>query len=93
MQNPVKAKLARGELVASGFDDVTWNGIVAPREVIARLHAALAKALANPELKRKYGERGIELVASRSPEEFSAYVRSEAEAFRKLVKDAGIQVE
>jgi hypothetical protein len=37
--------------------------------------------------------RRIELVASRSPEDFSAYVRSEAEAFSKLVRDAGIKVE
>ena len=79
------------------FEDVTWNGIVAPvstpRTVLATLHAAIAKALANPELQKKYGERGIEMVASRSPEDFSAYVKSEAEAFAKLVRDAAIKVE
>ena len=79
------------------FEDVTWNGIVAPvstpRTVLVTLHAAIAKALANPELQKKYGERGIEMVASRSPEDFSAYVKSEAEAFAKLVRDAGIKVE
>ena len=85
------------ELGNTGFDDVTWNGIVAPaatpREVVNRLHAAVAKALANPEMKKKYAERGIDLVASASPEEFTQYVRAEAEAFVKLVKEAGIQVE
>jgi tripartite-type tricarboxylate transporter receptor subunit TctC len=79
------------------FEDVTWNGIVAPaatpREVVSRLHSAVAQALSNPEMKRKYEERGIELVASRTPEAFSAYVKSEAEAFVKLVHDAGIKVE
>jgi tripartite-type tricarboxylate transporter receptor subunit TctC len=79
------------------FEDVTWNGIVAPvstpRTVLVTLHAAIAKALANPELQKKYGERGIEMVPSRSPEDFSAYVKSEAEAFSKLVRDAAIKVE
>ena len=79
------------------FEDVTWNGIVAPaatpREIIAILHAAVARGLADPDLRKRYGERGIELGASASPEEFTAYVRSEADAFVKLVKDAGIQVE
>ena len=79
------------------FEDVTWNGIVAPaatpRDVLTVLHGAIAKALANPELQKKYGERGIEMVASRSPEDFSAYVKSEAQAFATLVRDAGIKVE
>jgi tripartite-type tricarboxylate transporter receptor subunit TctC len=31
--------------------------------------------------------------ASASPEEFTAYIRSEADAFAKLVKDAGMKAE
>jgi len=85
------------ELGFTDFDDVTWNGMVAPaatpREIIATLHAAIAKSIANPELRRRYGERGIELVASASPEEFTRYIRAEADGFVKLVKEAGIQVE
>jgi tripartite-type tricarboxylate transporter receptor subunit TctC len=81
----------------TNFEDVTWNGLVAPagtpRDVVSRVHAAVARALANPELQKKYGERGIELVASRTPEEFSGYVKSEAQAFARLVKEAGIKVE
>ena len=79
------------------FEDVTWNGLVAPagtpRTVLTTLHSAVARALANPELKKKHAERGIEMVASRSPEEFSAYVKSEADGFVKLVREAGIKVE
>jgi tripartite-type tricarboxylate transporter receptor subunit TctC len=85
------------ELGFNDFDDVTWNGIVAPaatpREIISVLHSAVARGLANPELRRRYGERGIELLASASPEEFTRYFRAEADAFLKLVKDAGIQIE
>jgi tripartite-type tricarboxylate transporter receptor subunit TctC len=85
------------ELGFTDFDDVTWNGIVAPagtpREIVATLHAAIVKGLSNPEMRKRYGERGIELTSSASPEEFTRYVRSEADAFLKLVQDAGIKVE
>ncbi len=71
-----------------GFDDVTWNGYVAPagtpRDVLARLHAAIAKAGL---------ERGIETGASASPAEYSAYIKSEAESFVKLVQETGMKVE
>ncbi len=81
----------------TNFEDVTWNGIVAPagtpRPVLARLHAEIAKAVAQPEFRKRYLERGIELQASDSPEAFSAYIRSEADAFVKLVRDAHIPVE
>lgn len=85
------------ELGFTDFDDVTWNGIVAPagtpREIVTTLHAAIVKGLSNPEMRKRYGERGIELTSSASPEEFTRYVRSEADAFLKLVQDAGIKVE
>src|SRR3954447_9831734 len=77
-----------------GFEDVTWNGIVAPagtpQDVIARLHGALARAAGQAEFRKKYLERGIEIVASDSPQAFTSYIRSEADGFAKLVKDAGI---
>jgi tripartite-type tricarboxylate transporter receptor subunit TctC len=80
-----------------GFEDVTWNGIVAPagtpHDVLLRLHAEITRATNQPEFRRKYLERGIEIVASPSPEAFSSYIRSEADGFAKLVKDAGIAVE
>jgi tripartite-type tricarboxylate transporter receptor subunit TctC len=85
------------ELGLTNFEDVTWNGIVAPaatpKAVLDRLHGAIAKALANPELQKRYLERGIELSASQSPEAFSAYLKSQAEDFANLVREAGIKVE
>jgi tripartite-type tricarboxylate transporter receptor subunit TctC len=85
------------ELGLTNFEDVTWNGIVAPaatpKEVLNRLHGAIARALANPELQKRYLERGIELGSSPSPEAFSAYIKSQAEGFAQLVREAGIKVE
>ena len=85
------------ELGLTNFEDVTWNGIVAPaatpKEILGRLHGAIAKALSNPEFQKRYLERGIELTASESPEQFSAYIKSQADGFAALVREAGIKVE
>jgi tripartite-type tricarboxylate transporter receptor subunit TctC len=80
-----------------GYEDVTWNGIVAPagtpREVVLKLNNEIRKIMANPEFVKRYAGRGIEMRSSASPEEFTAYIRSEADAFAKLVKDAGMKPE
>jgi tripartite-type tricarboxylate transporter receptor subunit TctC len=80
-----------------GFDDVTWNGYVAPagtpRNVLARLHAAIAKAVAEPEFHKRWLERGIETGASAAPAEYSGYIKAEAESFVKLVQETGMKVE
>jgi tripartite-type tricarboxylate transporter receptor subunit TctC len=80
-----------------GYEDVTWNGIVAPagvpRDVLQKLNSEIRKIMANPEFVKRYAERGIEMRASASPEEFTRYIRSEADAFVKLVKDAGMKAE
>jgi tripartite-type tricarboxylate transporter receptor subunit TctC len=79
------------------FEDVTWNGIVAPagtpRDVLLRLNSEIGRVMGREDFRQKYLERGIEMVASRSPGDFGAYVKSEAEAFARLVRDAGIKVE
>ena len=81
----------------AGYEDVTWNGIVAPvavpREIVLKLNSEIRKIMTNPEFVKRYAERGIEMKASASPEEFTAYIRSEADAFAKLVKDAGMKAE
>jgi tripartite-type tricarboxylate transporter receptor subunit TctC len=81
----------------AGYEDVTWNGIVAPaavpREIVLKLNGEIRKIMTNPEFVKRYAERGIDMRASASPEEFTAYIRSEADAFAKLVKDAGMKAE
>jgi len=78
-----------------GFNDSTWNGLLAPAgtppEIVARLRAEVAKILKTPELVKRFGDRGIDLVASNSPEEFAAYVRDETARYVKLAHDANIK--
>ena len=80
-----------------GYEYVTWTGLMAPagtpREVLERLRAEIARAVAVPELRARFLERGIELVSSASPEEYSAYIRSEFTSFTRVARDANLKSE
>lgn len=78
----------------AGFNDSTFNGIIAPagtpREVIERLRAEIAKAAAVTELRNRFVAQGIDLIASNSAEEFAGFLRKQVEEFAILARQAGI---
>jgi tripartite-type tricarboxylate transporter receptor subunit TctC len=77
-----------------GYEAITFNGLLAPagtpREALARLQGEVAKVVAVPALKSSFLERGVELTASASPEDFTQYIRSEVTANATLARNAGI---
>jgi tripartite-type tricarboxylate transporter receptor subunit TctC len=81
----------------AGFEDVTWNGIMAPagtpREIVARLRTEAAKAISVPELRARYLERGIELTAGAAGGDFPSFVKNEVAAFAKLAREANLKAE
>ena len=78
-----------------GFEDSTFNGLVAPtgtpREIVERLRQEVVKAVAVPEVRNRFLEFGIELKGSNSIDEFGAFLRRQVTDFAKLAKDANIQ--
>jgi tripartite-type tricarboxylate transporter receptor subunit TctC len=78
----------------AGFNDSTFNGLMAPagtpRQVIERLRDGVAKAVAGTELRHRFLEQGIELIASASSEEFAAFLRKQVEEFAILARQAGM---
>ncbi|MBC7780482.1 MAG: tripartite tricarboxylate transporter substrate binding protein [Proteobacteria bacterium] len=79
-----------------GFDFGTWYGVVAPagtpQAVIARLNADLAKALALREVGKALTASGM-TVATSTPEQFAAYIRTEIDKYAKVARAANIQLE
>ena len=79
----------------AGFHDSTFNGLVAPagtpREVIERLRAEVARAVADTAQHKRFLEQGIELVSSSSSDAFAALLRQRTEAFAILARQAGIK--
>jgi tripartite-type tricarboxylate transporter receptor subunit TctC len=80
-----------------GFEDITFNGLVAPagtpREVLARLNSEVAKAVTFPQLRQRFIEFGVELTASASPEAFMRYIHLEFVKKAKLAQEAGIRLD
>jgi tripartite-type tricarboxylate transporter receptor subunit TctC len=78
-----------------GLDPITvWLGLVAPKgtppAVIAKLQQEVAKALADPGIKAKADAAGL-YPATSTPAEFSAFIRTEAERWSKVVAETGIR--
>ncbi len=82
---------------APGYEDITFNGWVAPtgtpREIVVRLNQEIAKVVRIPVLHSRYLEHGVELKASASPEAFAAQIKAEFEKKAKLAREAGIKID
>ena len=85
------------EAGVKGYEAITFNGLLAPagtpREALARVQAEIAKIVATPLLRNNFLERGVELTASASPDEFTAYIRNEVAANARLAHNAGIKAQ
>lgn len=78
------------------FDVFTWWGVFAPAgtspDVVKRLSAEIAKALAAPDLREKWLASGAEPAAS-TPEEFRAFIARELPKYARIVKESGAKVD
>ena len=79
-----------------GYDADAWFGLLVPaatsKDIIARLHGEVAKALQAPDLRERL--RGIGATpGTGSSEQFSAMFRSEIAKWAKVVKAAGVRVD
>ncbi|MBA2961682.1 MULTISPECIES: tripartite tricarboxylate transporter substrate-binding protein [Ramlibacter] len=73
-----------------GYEDVTFNAILAPAgtpaPIVSRLHAAIAKVLARPALREQLSAQGIEVKSSETPQAFGEYLRSAASKYRGIAQ-------
>ena len=84
------------ELGVKGYEAGTYTGVFAPAgtppAVVAKLHASLRKALADPAVRERYRAAGAD-VWDMSQAEFDGYVRADVEKWRSLAREANIVVE
>ena len=80
----------------AGFEVVNWYGMVVPagtpRDVIARLHTEIVKAMNIPEIHEKLVAQGTDPVGS-APEEFGAFMKSETIKWGRVIKTANIRAD
>ncbi|HEX6157922.1 MAG TPA: tripartite tricarboxylate transporter substrate binding protein [Burkholderiales bacterium] len=78
------------------FEITSWFGLLAPAgtpaPILARLNAETIKVLAREDVRSTLGAQGLN-VASSSPEQFTAHIKSEIERFTRIARAAGIKVE
>src|SRR5437773_684043 len=78
-----------------GFEAVPWFGLLAPsgtpKDVLDKLHGETVRALAMPEVRKKFDELGLEPVGN-TPAEFAAIIRKETPEWAKVIRDAGIKL-
>jgi tripartite-type tricarboxylate transporter receptor subunit TctC len=86
-------------LAEAGYPGIlaeNWYGMYAPagtpKEVIARVYAELAKAVADPETRQKLAAQGAE-VRENTPEQSAAFVRAEIAKWAKVVRQSGARIE
>jgi len=91
---PTSAESGIPGLYASG-----WFGLFAPKgtpkEVIARLNAAMVQALADPGVKARLADLGLDMATpqQQTPEGLAAFHKAEVEKWWPIIKAAGIKAE
>ncbi|WP_343631500.1 tripartite tricarboxylate transporter substrate binding protein [Roseateles sp.] len=84
------------ELGVKGVDVAAWQGLFVPKgtpePVVARLGAELTKALAQPELKAKLEDFGLEVAPGDAPA-LARFVQQETVKWHALIRSRGITAE
>ena len=79
-----------------GFETTTWHALLVPsatsKAIVERLHAELTAILRDREMKERLASQGTEVVAS-TPQELTAYIRTETSKWGKVAQQAGIKGE
>lgn len=80
----------------AGMDVSTWYGIFmpagSPKEAVDKVHAAVNKLLASPEMVKAIHDQGAEPQAL-NPQQFSELVRTDYVKWEKIVKASGAKIE
>jgi tripartite-type tricarboxylate transporter receptor subunit TctC len=77
----------------AGYEYDSWFGVLAPagvpKPILNKVSRDIAIVLRLPDVAEKMKAQGL-VVATQSPDEFDAMIRSEAERYGKILRDAGV---
>lgn len=78
------------------YEVIVWLGFVTPAGTppafIAKLHDALQKVKADPNVQKTLSNQGIDFTAAMSPQQFETYMRSDLLKWTPIIKSSGITV-
>lgn len=80
-----------------GFDFIGWFSLVAPagtpKDVVQRVNREMDKILKDPDVRARMQKAGFYSDGAGTPEEAVAYIKSQYDAWGKVVKEIGLQPE
>jgi len=88
-----------GESGVPGLNIAGWFGFYAPKgtptDIIAKLNGAMAQALADPQVKARFAQLGLDVAAreQQTPEGLAAFQNAEMDKWWPIIKAAGIRGE
>ena len=79
-----------------GYEVINWYGVLTPagtpKDIVVKLSGEIRRIMNLPDVKERLAAQGAETYTS-SPQEFSAYIKSETEKWAKVVKFSGARVD
>jgi tripartite-type tricarboxylate transporter receptor subunit TctC len=79
-----------------GYEYMPWYGLFGPAALpaalLGRLHEATARTLAEPEVRERLAQQGLEYRAM-TREQFAGLVRADVLKWGKFIRDAGVRAE
>jgi len=91
-QVPTMVEAGYPEMVSS-----SWQGVFVPagtpRPIVDKLHAALLATVDLPEIKQRFAGGGVDVVTSRTPEDFAIFVAAETSRWGKVAKESGATID
>src|SRR5215470_2234945 len=75
----------------------SWQGVLVPagtpRPMVEKMHRAIVKVLADPEIQARMRRSGAIAVSSKSPQEFKAFMDTETAKWTKVIEESGVRAE
>jgi tripartite-type tricarboxylate transporter receptor subunit TctC len=80
-----------------GFDLGIWQSIVAPAKtpaaIVNKLHDEIVAVLSRDNVRNTLVTAGVEPATSKSPQDFAAFIRSQAEVRSKVIEAVGLKLD
>ena len=80
----------------AGFEVTSWQAVAAPKgtpkDIIAKLQADIAKGLRTADIAKRFADQGFDIVVN-TPEQASAFFKSEIDRWATVVKASGAAVD
>ena len=85
------------EAGVQGYEMIAWFGIVGPKalpqDIQSKLHGELLNILKTPEMQKSLRGVGQDVAYQERPAQFTAFMKTEAEKWARVVQDSGAKVE